>query len=313
MSENMTVTVLGAGVIGASWAALFASHGHAVRVYDPAPDARARIDAMAASAAPILSALGAPLAGELGGITLFTDPVEAVQGAQIIQENIPERLELKHALYARIEPHLLPGAILATSTSGLKLSALQAGLSDPSRLVLGHPFNPPHLVPLVETMENAATAPGVLARLQAFYESLGKTCIRVNKEVTGHVVNRLQAAIWREALYLMDEGVASLGDIDRAVSAGAGLRWSVMGPSMIFNLGGGEGGIRQFCHHLGEPMHSWWAALGDIRLTPEVIEKLAAGIAEETKGRSQADLAAERDAKVLATLLAQRALDRGEA
>lgn len=307
MVGDGVIAVLGAGTIGASWAALFAASGREVCVYDPMPEARARVEAQVQAAADTLAALGHGAAGSMARLRFTDDPIVAVRDAVFIQENVPERLEVKHALYAAIEPGLAMGAVIATSTSGLKLSALQEGLRDPSRLVLAHPFNPPHLIPLVELMGNGKTAPGLLDAVQVFFEALGKVCIRLNREATGHVANRLQAAVWREAIHLMNEGVASVADIDRAMAFGPGLRWSVMGPSLLFHLGGGEGGIRHFCDHIGGPMQDWWDDLGDARLTPEVVTRLAEGIAEETGGASVADLAAERDRMILAALLARKA------
>lgn len=309
MADLTRIAVLGAGTIGASWTALFAAAGKSVTVYDPSPDAQSRIYAMIESAAETLRALGHTAAGSTDAVRFTDRPEIAVDGAGFIQENVPERLDIKHELYARIEPTLAPDAIIGTSTSGLMLSELQKGLRDPSRLVLAHPFNPPHLIPLVELMGNDQTRPGVVDSAQAFYESLGKVCIRLNKEAVGHVANRLQAAVWREALHLMNEGVASIGDIDKAMANGPGLRWSVMGPSMLFHLAGGQGGIRHFTDHLGGPMQSWWDALGDAKLTPDVIDRLEAGIRDASEGASIDALARKRDRLVLATLRAQKTAD----
>lgn len=306
MAEIARIAVLGAGVIGASWASLFAAEGLEVSLYDPAPDSRERVLRFVETAAPVLAALGKPFAGQSDRLRFCADPAEAVENADFVQENLPERLELKHAAYARIEPVLAPGAIIGSSTSGLKLSAMQAGLRDPGQLIIAHPFNPPHLIPLVELLGNAQTAPGVLDRAQAFYEGIGKVCIRLNKEATGHVANRLQAALWREAIHLAVEGVASVGDIDKAIAHGPGLRWAVMGPSTLFHLAGGPGGMQGFCDHLGEPMESWWAALGSPHLTPEVVETLVAGVNAAVAGESLAELATRRDRAILAMLLAQK-------
>ncbi|MDK3017304.1 3-hydroxyacyl-CoA dehydrogenase NAD-binding domain-containing protein [Pseudodonghicola flavimaris] len=291
--------ILGAGTIGMSWAALFAATGRRVAVYDPAPDAEAKVLHFVETAAQTLSALGWAQAGDTSGLRFTRDPADAVTGAGFVQESVPERLEIKHDLYRAIEPALAADAIIGSSTSGLKLSLMQDGFADPGRLVLAHPFNPPHLIPLVELMGNGRTAAGVLDRAQGFYESIGKVCVRLNKEVPGHIANRLQAAIWREAINLAVEGVASVGDIDKAVTYGPGLRWAAMGPSCLFHLGGGAGGIRHFCDHIGPAMQSWWDDLGHPELTPEVVDTLAAGIAAETDGQSMEALAARRDALVL--------------
>jgi 3-hydroxybutyryl-CoA dehydrogenase len=228
-----------------------------------------------------------------------------------VQESVPERLEIKHDLYAKIEPHLGRGVLIGTSTSGLTLTALQEGMKDPGGLLLTHPFNPPHLIPLVELMDNAQTRQGALAEGQAFYESIGKSCIRLNKEVPGHVANRLQAAVWREAIHLAMEGVASVKDIDTAISHGPGLRWAAMGPTTTFHLGGGAGGIRAFCDHLTGPFESWWADLGAPHLTPEVVEVLAKGLEEATAGQEMQDLVQRRDDLVLTYVKAAMARDNG--
>lgn len=297
--------VLGAGTIGASWAALFAATGREVTVYDPAPDAEARVARMVEAAADPLAALGWEGAGDLSRIRYTADPADAVVGAGFVQESVPERLEIKHALYARIEPVLEPGTIVASSTSGLMLGQMQDGFANPGRLVLAHPFNPPHLIPLVELMGNGRTDADVLDTAQKFYEDLGKVCIRLHREVPGHVANRLQAALWREAIHLAAEGVASVADIDRAIAHGPGLRWAIMGPSLLFHLAGGEGGMRNLAHHLGPAFETWWADLGTAHLTPDVVEMLVAGVEEEAAGRSVADLAGLRDRVLLSYLKAR--------
>jgi 3-hydroxybutyryl-CoA dehydrogenase len=217
---------------------------------------------------------------------------------------VPERISVKQALFARIEPYLKPQAIVASSASGLMVKEMQDGFADPSRLILGHPFNPPHLIPLVELVGNDRTANGLLERAEAFYASCGRVTIRVQREVPGHVANRLQAALWREAIHLVNTGVASVTDVDKAVWAGPGLRWAAMGPHMLFNLASGGEGFHVFCDRYRDSFHRWWEDLGAPRLTPEVTEKLAAGIDEEAKDRSFADLAAERDRLIVATLQA---------
>ncbi|WP_417675508.1 3-hydroxyacyl-CoA dehydrogenase NAD-binding domain-containing protein [Pseudodonghicola sp.] len=291
--------ILGAGTIGMSWAALFAATGRKVAIYDPAPTAEAHVKHFFETSAETLRKLEWEQAGDTSGLRFTTDPAEAVAGADFIQESVPERIAIKHDLYRAIEPALAKGAIIGTSTSGLKLSELQEGFENPGRLVLAHPFNPPHLIPLVEMLANDKTDADVLDAAQGFYESLGKVCVRLHKEVPGHIANRLQAAIWREAINLAVEGVASVGDIDKAVTYGPGLRWAAMGPTCLFHLGGGEGGIRAFCDHLGPALKTWWDDLGHPDLTPAVVDTLEAGIREETHGQSLEELAARRDDLVL--------------
>ncbi|WBU61653.1 3-hydroxyacyl-CoA dehydrogenase family protein [Paracoccus albus] len=298
------IAILGAGTIGLSWAALFAATGRQVTISDPSPDPQKRFSAFVDGAADALSALGWTQAGDLSRVTFVSDPAEAVRDADFIQESIPENLDLKHELYSRIEQHLKAGAIIGTSTSGLRLSDLQKGLSDPSRLVLAHPFNPPHLIPLVEIMGNDLTDERSLNAAWDFYESLGKVCVRLHKEVPGHIANRLQAAIWRESINLAMEGVASLADIDKAVAYGPGLRWAAFGPTTLFHLGGGEGGIRNFSKHIGPHVETWWNDLGAPQLTPDVVDRLAGEMEALNAKSSPQDLAQRRDRLVLQYIMA---------
>ncbi len=300
MRESSHTAVLGAGVIGASWAALFLASGRSVAVYDPNPEAERLVRDYVETAWPTMTELGLTARGTPDAVSFHANAAEAVDGAGFIQESVPERLPIKHALYAGIEGAMAPGAVLASSASGLTLSQMQGGWGDPSRMILGHPFNPPHLIPLVEVVANERTAPGVLERAEAFYADIGKVTIRLEKEVPGHVANRLQAAVWREAIHLVMEGVASVGDVDKAVWAGPGLRWAAMGPTALFNLGAGPGGLRAFCDHFSDTFNGWWDDLGAPSLTPEVAETLIAGIDAANGGRSQAELAAERDALLTA-------------
>ena len=193
--------VLGAGVIGASWAALFLAAGHRVAVYDPAAGAEDFVRRYVETAWPVLDQLALSERGDPGALPFHADPAEAVLGASFVQESVPERLPIKHGLYAQIEAALAPDAVLASSASGLTLTEMQGGWRDPARFVLGHPFNPPHLIPLVEVMGNDRTDEDAVTKAEAFYQDVGKVTIRVNREVPGHVANRLQAALWREAIH----------------------------------------------------------------------------------------------------------------
>ncbi len=304
--KNPNIAILGAGTIGMSWAALFAATGRNVTVFDPSPETNDRVTQLVGTSAETLAALGWDAAGDVSKLRFTDDPVEAVKDADFIQESVPERLDIKHALYAQVEPHLKENAIIGSSTSGLKLSEMQAGFSNPGRFLLAHPFNPPHLIPLVELMDNEQTDAGVLTDATEFYESIGKVCVRLNKEIPGHIANRLQAAIWRETIHLAMEGVASVEDIDKAVAFGPGLRWAALGPNTLLHLGGGKGGIRAFCEHLGGPFQSWWDDLGDPRLTPEVVDTLEAGVLGALDSVSMVELAKKRDSLVLQYVLASR-------
>lgn len=295
-SESTHTAAIGGGLIGRSWAVLFLAAGHSVAVYDPDPATEGRLHDELERAWPVLTRLGLASGAAPAGELRFTgDPRSAVDGATFVQESVPERLPLKHALYAEIEDALCPEAIVSTSASGLTLSQLQEGWSDPSGFVLGHPFNPPHLIPLVEVMGNERTAPGVVDDARAFYEAAGKVTIEVRREVPGHVANRLQAALWREAISLVNEGVATVEDVDKAVSAGPGLRWAVMGPTQVFNLGGGEQGLAYYLAHFAESYHGWWDDLGDPRFDQATIDRLVKGVAEVVGDTPYAELTARRD------------------
>ena len=308
MTEFSHTATLGAGVIGASWSALFLASGRSVAVYDPSPEAEKTGRAYIEKSWPVLEQLGLTTQGSPDAITFHTSASEAVDGADFIQESIPEQLPLKHALYGEIEDAVSQGAIIASSASGLTLSEMQGGWRDPGRLVLGHPFNPPHLIPLVEVMGNGRTTEGVVEGAEAFYQAVGKVTIRVNREVPGHVANRLQAAVWREAIHLISTGVASVEDVDTAMWAGPGLRWAAMGPTMLFHLGAGDGGLAEFCTRYSDSFNRWWDDLGELRLTPALAEQLVAGVTQEANGVSTAELAAKRDAMLAALQVATEKL-----
>lgn len=308
MSKIERTAVLGAGVIGASWSALFLASGRSVTVFDPDPNAESAVRAYVEKAWPALEELGLADRATPDAISFVPSVAEAVRDAQFIQENVPERLPIKHATYAEIEPELDPAAIVSSSTSGLTLEALQEGWSNPRRLILGHPFNPPHLIPLVELTANAATGSDVLDRTEMFYKDIGKVTIRIKKGLPGHVANRLQAAVWREAVHMAVEGVASVEDIDKAMWAGPGLRWAAMGPTTLFHLGAGDGGLQAFCDHFKETFNGWWDDLGDPRLDDDVIKHLVDGMAAQAQGQSPEELSSRRDKMLTAMQKATRPL-----
>lgn len=302
--RTMRTAVLGAGTIGASWAALFLAAGHEVHVYDVSDRTETFVSDYIRNAWPYLQALNCAPAGEPLEASFHSDPESAASQADFIQESVPERLSIKLELFRRIEPHLKPGTIIASSASGLLVREMQEGFRDPSHLILGHPFNPPHLIPLVELLGNERTANGVLDRAQSFYESCGKVTIRVHKEVPGHVANRLQAALWREAVSLVAEGVASVKDVDKAVSSGPGLRWAVMGPHMLFSLASGGLGMEGFIDRYRDSFHRWWKTMGDVTLSSQTGALLAEGLKAEEAGRTFDQLTNERDRKIVAMLRA---------
>lgn len=296
--EVSHVASLGGGVIGQSWTALFLAAGASVTVHDPDPRAEQRVREAVDTAWPVLTRLGLTEHGDPDALRFTKDARSAVEGVQFVQESVPERIGIKHELYAAVEPALEETAIVASSASGLTLTEMQAGWRDPGRLVLGHPFNPPHLIPLVEVMGNEHTAPGVVQRARAFYESVGKVTIEVRREVPGHVANRLQAALWREAIHLVNEGVASVEDVDTAVAAGPGLRWAAMGPTTLFHLGAGEGGLADFCERYADSFNRWFDDLGRPHLDEAAAQRLVEGLHPVTEKSSVDELSRQRDALI---------------
>lgn len=303
-SEVSRVAALGGGLIGRSWTALFLASGRSVAVYDPDPATEARVKDTVETAWPVLTELGLTRASQpQGELVICDDPRVAVDGAEFVQESTPERIALKHELYAAVEPVLGEDTVVASSASGLTLSELQGGWRQPDRFVLGHPFNPPHLIPLVEVMGNERTGLGVVDRARRFYESVGKVTIEVRREVPGHVANRLQAALWREAIHLVNEGVATVGDIDTAVSSGPGLRWAVMGPTLLFHLGGDDGGLATFCERYADSFNRWWDDLGRPHLDDATAKRLVEGLSVAAPDGIDG-LAAKRDMLLTAVVAA---------
>jgi 3-hydroxyacyl-CoA dehydrogenase len=292
----MRVAVVGTGVIGTSWAAHFLAHGLDVVATDPAPDAEERLRAGVAAIGP----------GSLDRLTFTGDPGEAVASADFVQENGPEREEVKHTLFAVLDEAARPDVVLASSSSGMLPSVIAKGCAHhPERLVVGHPFNPPHVIPLVEVVPGERTSDAAVEAAMAFYTSVGRKPIRLRRELPGHIANRLQAALWQEAYSLVERGVASVADIDTAIAQGPGLRWALLGPFVNQHLSGGPGGIAHILEHLGPPTEAWWRDLGQVHMTPELEQKIIAGVDEELAGVDPADLAGRRDA-VLRTLLAAK-------
>lgn len=311
MSEIKHAACLGAGVIGASWAALFLASGRSVAIYDPGEGVEKSVREYIERAWPAMEELGLTGRGNPDAVSFHADAAEAVDGAGFMQESVPERLPIKNSVYSEVENALPRDAVVASSASGLTLGQMQQGWRDPSRLILGHPFNPPHLIPLVEVMANTRTDSDVLELAEAFYADVGKVTIRVNKEVPGHVANRLQAAIWREAIHLITTGVASVGDVDKAIQAGPGLRWAAMGPTTLFSLGA-HGGLQAFFDHFTDTFNGWWDDLGRPYLSREVIEEIVAGLHEATEGQSEEPLVEKRDAMILAIRAALRKFEDGK-
>ncbi len=296
------VALLGTGTIGASWATFFLARGLSITAWDPAPEAEDGLRRFVEEAWPVMTRFGLAPDAAPGRIRMVKEPAAAVEGAGFVQENAPEDKALKRDLYRRIDDALPAGAVLASSTSGLLMSELQEGLRSGARFVVGHPFNPPHLVPLVEVVGGRGTDPTIVDWAVAFYNALGKRAIRVEREVPGHIANRLQAALLREAFHLLLSGTASADDIDAAVACGPGLRWAFMGPFLTMHLAGGDGGGQAALEHFGPALESWWADFGTPRLDRDALAVLAQAAGGAGGGRPMAELAAERDSKLLALL-----------
>jgi 3-hydroxyacyl-CoA dehydrogenase len=297
------VAIIGTGVIGASWAALFLAKGLEVVATDVAPNAEASLRRFIEEAWPALKRLGLAPGASQANLKFTPDLPTALRDADFVQENGPERIEFKRKLYGEIDDLLPADVIVASSSSGLTMSEIQLGaVAHPERCVIGHPFNPPHLIPLVEIVGGAKTSEDTVRRAAEFYTSLGKRTIRLHKELPGHVANRLQAALGREVYYLVAEGVVSVADIDTAVCWGPGLRWGVMGQVLLNHLGGGQGGIEHFFDQFTAPLTAWWKVLGSVELTTEVRQKLIEGLHAEVGSRTIDEMSAQRDAILLGLL-----------
>lgn len=296
MSEKTikTVAIIGGGLIGESWAALFAAHGVDVRVYDPSVDIRSSFKEKVSAK---LADLSQPAVGTLGDIDIFDTQERAIQSADFIQENAPERPDLKQRMFREFEEQAPMHAIFASSTSSLMWSDFTAVMAAPERAIVAHPFNPPHLLPLVEIY---GVDDGVVKRAWAFYERLGYSPIRIRKEAPGHVANRLSSALFQEAVHIVAEGIADAGDVDKALKVGPGLRWAAIGVFLGYHLGGGSGGIRHYLDHLGPSQEARWASLGRPTLSAAVRETIASEVEAMVDGASIADLEAQRDARLVA-------------
>jgi 3-hydroxyacyl-CoA dehydrogenase len=306
MSNNQPirrVAIVGTGVIGASWAALYLAKGLQVSATDPAPNAEANLRKFIDEAWPALERLGLNDGASKDNLTFSTDLATALKGVQLVQENGPERIDFKQKLYGQLDELLPADVIIASSSSGLKVSDIQVGAKRfPERCVLGHPFNPPHLIPLVEIVGGTKTSEDTIRRAEDFYKGLGKRTVRILKEVPGHVANRLQAAIMREAYYLVAENVVSAADVDTALSWGPGLRWGLMGQLMLNHLGGGQGGIDHFLEQFAGPMTFLWKALGQPEMTPAMKKTIADSVHAEVGSRTIKELETERDDELLGLL-----------
>ena len=296
------IAIVGTGVIGASWAAQYLARGFDVVATDPAPNAEANLRAYVDEAWKQLTAIGLTPDASKDRLAFTSDMHEALSKADFVQENAPERPDFKIKLFAEMDDATPADSLIASSSSGITMSVMQSACKRPERTVVGHPFNPPHLIPLVEVVGGTKTSPEAIRQALTFYASIGKKPIRLHKELPGHVGNRLQAALYREIMYLIENGVLSVADADDAVSWGPGLRWGVMGPSLQWHLGGGAGGIRHFMEHLMGPLEGMMKALGDPSITPQLKQTISEGVLQEAGNRSVEELANQENEMLVGLL-----------
>ncbi len=295
------VAIVGTGLIGSSWAALFLATGLKVHAIDPMPDAEVRLRDTIRSMWGSLQELGrtSQPTPPLDALSFSPVPGAELASVQLVQESAPENLGLKQKLLAEIEAWVPAETIIASSTSALLIGDIQAKARHPGRCLAAHPFNPPHILPLVEVSGGPKTDDDVLDWAMSFYEWLGKTPVRLSQQIEGHIAGRLGAAMWREAVSLVDQGVATVADIDAAVRNGPGPRWATTGCHMVYHLGGGDGGMAHYLAHLGASQQRRWDDLGTPTLTEDLCKKLTEGVTQESGGRSIASLMEERDRKLV--------------
>ena len=307
-----TVACIGAGVIGGGWVAHFLARGYRVRAWDPAPDAAEKLDRLVAAAWPALTELGLADGADRNNLTVTDRLADAVSGAGFVQESAPEQLELKRRLLADIDAVTPADVVIASSTSGYSMTEMAVEAADAGRLVVGHPFNPPYLIPLVEVVGGERTESWAVEWASAFYSRVGKSVITMDQELPGFIANRLQEALWREALHMVANGEATVEQIDTAITDGPGLRWPAQGPMLTFHLAGGEGGMAHMLDHFGPSLKSPWTRLEAPALTRELRDAVVDGCDKAAAGKSIAELVAERDRAVIAVQRAVRA-SRGSA
>jgi 3-hydroxyacyl-CoA dehydrogenase len=308
MASNQSVhriAIVGTGVIGASWAAYYLARGFDVVATDPGPQAEANLRKYVDDAWPLLMQVGLSAGASRDRLTFTPDMSRALAEADWVQENAPERPDFKIKLFAQMDEATPPNSVIASSSSGITMDVIQSGTKRPERCVIGHPFNPPHVVPLVEVVGGAKTSEATIERAMAFYADIGKKPVRLYKALPGHVANRFQAALYKEVLYLVQQGVLSVADADVAVCYGPGIRWGVMGPSLQWHVGGGQGGIKHFMEHLMDPLAGMMKTLGTPDITPQLKQTVVDAVLKEAAGRSVEELAREENS-VLTGLLKLR-------
>ncbi|GAB3697031.1 3-hydroxyacyl-CoA dehydrogenase NAD-binding domain-containing protein [Nocardiopsis oceani] len=308
-----TVACVGAGVIGGGWVAHFLARGYQVVAWDPAPNAESKLRTLVSSAWPALERLGLAEGADTANLRVADTLAEAVADADFVQESAPERLDLKTELLAEIDAAAPEGVVVGSSTSGYSMSEMQVKAANPGRLVVGHPFNPPYLVPLVEVVGGEQSEQWAVDWASDFYRAAGKSVISMDQELPGFIGNRIQEAAWREALHMVAEGEATVEQIDLAMTSGPGLRWAFHGPCLTFHLAGGEGGMAHMLDHFGPSLKAPWTRLEAPELTTELRDRMVAGTDEVVAGRSTAELIAQRDRRLIAVTRALEEVEREEA
>ena len=293
------IAIVGTGVIGASWAAQYLARAFDVIATNPDPKAESQLRNGIDGAWKELTIVGLSPGATRERLTFTSNMKEALSNADFVQENAPERPDFKIKLFAEIDDATPPDSIIASSSSGITMSVIQSNCKHPERCVIGHPFNPPHMIPLVEVVGGKKTSPEAIQQAMAFYASIGKKPIHLRKELPGHAANRLQAALYKEVVYLIEQGMLSVEDADAAVSWGPGLRWGVMGPSLLWHLGGGKGGIHHFMEHLMDPLAAMMKSLGNPEITAELKQTITQGVLNEAGNRSVEQLAEEESEMLL--------------
>ena len=305
MSKNKPINriaVVGTGVIGASWAAHYLARGFDVVATDPAPNAEANLRKYVSEAWPALVTIGLSPGASRERLSFTTNMQEALSKADFVQENGPERKDFKIKLFADMDAATLPDSIIASSSSGITPSVMQSACKRPERILVGHPFNPPHIIPLVEVVGGAKTSPEAIEQAMAFYASIGKKPIQLRKEIPGHVANRLQIALYKEVLYLIEQDVLSVADVDDAVSWGPGLRWGIIGPNLQFHLAGGAGGMKHFMEGVFTGLAPVMDNLGNPQITTELKQKVTEGVLQEAGKRSVEQIADGENEQLLGLL-----------